>query len=84
LGVYSPQAIIDHDDDGWVLCPLKLDEEAARKAGEEARSNGEPWMPEMQWEFLQKSAPLVAAATIADFIDALESLEWRWDVPGAE
>lgn len=84
LGVYAPQAIIDRDDKRWILCPLELDDEAARKAGEEARSNGEPWMPEMQWDFLEKSAPLVAAETIHDFVEALESLEWCWDVPGAE
>lgn len=84
LGVYSPQAIIDRDDDGWKLCPLVLDRDAATQAGEEARSNGENWMPEMQWEFLEKAKPLIAASTTLAFIEAVETMEWRWDVPGAQ
>lgn len=84
LGVYSPQAIIDREDDSWTLCPLELDHDAATEAGQKARATGEPWMPEMKWEFLKKAAPLISEETIDDFIRALERLEWKWNLPGAQ
>lgn len=78
LGRYSPQAEIDVVDGRWVLVPLELDQDAANRAGEEAIAAGQHWMPEMQWQFLRRGAPLHDADSARELAALLESANWPW------
>lgn len=78
LGRHSPQAEIDVVDGRWVLTPLELDQDAATKAGEEAIAAGRNWMPEMEWQFLRRGAPIHDADSARELAALLEDASWSW------
>jgi hypothetical protein len=78
LGLYAPQAVVEEDGGRWRLCPLEMNREAARAAGERALADGGMWMPEMEWEFLEKGAPLLEADSAKELASLIEGIEGRW------
>lgn len=78
LGAHQPQAVIDTMGGMWVLFPLELDAEAARTAAAEAHANGDPWLPSMEWQFLERGRSIASARTAEQLADAIEQIDWIW------
>jgi hypothetical protein len=78
LGLYAPQATIEEAEGKWRLLPLVMNHQAAREAGERALADGKNWMPEMEWRFLEKGAPLLEAESATELASLIEGIEWRW------
>jgi hypothetical protein len=78
LGLHEPQARVDREGDRWVIRTLRLDADAARAEGDARRARGEPWMPEMQWAFLEPADVVIESDTKEAFIAAIETMPWQW------
>lgn len=79
LGHGQPVAVIDrHDapeDARWLLCTLAVDDERAQAEGERRLAAGEPWMPEMRWQFAEPADVVLQATTAAGLAEAIESAD---------
>jgi len=78
LGRSAPQAVIENTGDVWVLVPLVVNREAANKAAHEANAAGRGWMPEMEFQFLERGEPLLEAQSAAELADLIEATDWTW------
>lgn len=78
LGLYEPQAVVDRRRGRWVLVPLVMNHAKANTAGERALANGEPWMPEMTWQFLEEGPPLIDEPDKDAFIAAIRTMKYPY------
>lgn len=79
LGDGQPLAVIDRadtpDDARWVLRTLVIDNDQATAEGERRLAAGEPWMPEMRWQFARPADVVLEATTAAGLADAIEAAD---------
>ncbi len=75
LGRYSPQAMIDKREGGYVLYRLEPDAGARKKAAEEHEKQGY-YVPEMDWKSLREGKTLASAAYLDEFIELVKK---NWD-----
>jgi len=78
LGRYAPQAVVEFSNGLWTLSPLTINQEKAKAAGKAALKRGESWMPEMEWQFLEKGEPQIAASATSEFIAEIEAMAWTY------
>ena len=78
LGQYEPQAVVECVDGEWRIVALRLNSEKARAAGDAELASGGMWMPEMEWQFLEKTETLVAAPSRKALAAKVEKLRWKW------
>ena len=77
LGDGQPLAVIDRedtpDDARWLLRLLSVDDDQATAEGERRLAAGEPWLPEMRWQFALPADVVLEATTAAGLADAIEA-----------
>ncbi len=79
LGLYEPQAVVDCRDGRWLLMPLVMDHDAARRAGDEAMAAGQPWFPEMRWRFLAPGEPVIDEPDKAAFAARVRAMDYPYE-----
>ena len=79
LGHGEPRAVIAREerpeDARWLLRALVINEAKADAEGERRLARGEPWMPEMRWQYAEPTEVLLYATTAAGLADALEEAD---------
>jgi hypothetical protein len=76
LARFSPDAIVRKEGARWVIRKLIEDDEAVKKAYQEAISAEKGFREENTWRFRRPGPIIVEATTKEDFIHAIMKMKW--------